>query len=101
MTYKLHTAGMRRQPSISKGVLAKLICTRLTIQGIVHCSVVNERNHSPRWMFNLTVSIEVLVYQSRSGFESISKRGLKFLVGIVGINGPSLFIYSFKELKAR
>ena len=84
MTYKLHTAGMRRQPSISKGVLAKLICTRLTIQGIVHCSVVNEHILCSRWMFNLTISTEPLVYQTSAWMRAFSVPWN--LVGIVGFN---------------
>ena len=38
--------------------LAKLVCTRLAIQGIVHCTVVNKCSFFPRWKFNLTVSIK-------------------------------------------
>ena len=52
MTYKLQTAGMLMQPSTS------VVCTRLAIQGIVHCTVVNKFNINSKWKFNLTVSIK-------------------------------------------
>jgi hypothetical protein len=38
--------------------------TKLSIQSIVHCSVVSEWIHCSRRKFNFTVSVETLVYQN-------------------------------------
>jgi hypothetical protein len=41
----------------------KFIHTKLAIQGIIYCSILDEPKLCPKWMFNLTVSIETLVNQ--------------------------------------
>jgi hypothetical protein len=52
-------------------------------------------------MFNLTVSIVVLVYQKQKGRWEHFQCDLKFLVGIVKINGLRAIYCNKKELKAR
>ena len=55
--------GCLLQPSTRKELWWNSLRTKLSIQGLVHCSVVNECNLCSRRMFNLTVSVESLVYQ--------------------------------------
>jgi hypothetical protein len=38
--------------------------TKLSIQGLVHCAVVVKCSLGSRWMFNLTVSIKIPIYQT-------------------------------------
>jgi hypothetical protein len=55
--------------SLSNLVLGKSLdetysTQKMSIQGLVHCAVVVKCSLDSRWMFNLTVSIETLVYQT-------------------------------------
>jgi len=61
--YGSNHRGCLEQPSTRKELGWNLFHRKLSIQGIVHCLVVSERNPCPRWMFNLTISIETLIYQ--------------------------------------
>ena len=66
----------------------KLVCTRLAIQGIVHCTVVNKCSLSSRWKFNLTVSIKYWYI----------KEGLRaFLVRLEILGGDYLNIKGFLD----
>ena len=88
MTYKLQTVGMLIQPSRA---LVKLVCTRLAIQGIVHCIVVNKCSRCPRWKFNLTISVKYWYINERMRAFLV---WLEFLGGIVGIMGLAHLFYS-------
>ena len=63
----------------------KLVRTKLSIQGLVHCSVVDECNLCSRWIFNLTVSVETLVYQ-RTVDSKLFNMCIRILVEIVRFN---------------
>jgi hypothetical protein len=91
--------GCLLQPSTSKGLEWTSFHTKLSIQGLVHCIVVNEWHSDSRWMFNLTISIETTVYKRVVVLEIIYPNLrdwwglLDYLMGLVQIkwfNSPNV-----------
>jgi hypothetical protein len=73
---------MLLQYSISYELLVKLICMKLSIQGIIHCTVENKCSLSSRWMFNLISLYRNTSTSKQQTFDNILYVILKYLVGI-------------------
>jgi hypothetical protein len=76
------TTGMLLQYSISYELLVKLIYTKLSIQGIVHCIVENKCSLRSKWMFNLISLHRNTGTSKQQIFDIIFYVLLKYLVGI-------------------
>jgi hypothetical protein len=78
--------------------------TKLTIQGIVYYSVVSEWNHCSRRKFNLTVSVETLIYQRVVILEIIYPNPrdwwglLDYLMSLAQINNLIILITLWLEI---
>jgi hypothetical protein len=87
----LQTKGMNFATWYRLRASVKYVRIKLSIQGIVHCSVMDKRNLCPRWIFNLSqVSIKALVNQNSNGNENFKSMPWN-LVGTVGLIGPSAY----------
>ena len=82
MAYMLQRLGWLLAAKYWLWLWVKVICTKLAIQGIVHCSSVA---WSSRWEFNLIVLTETLVYQKIVTNRQISKWAFEISWWIVGI----------------
>ena len=68
MTYKLQYQCMTYKLQYQCRTLVKLIYTRLAIQDIVHCTIVNKCSICPRWKFNLIVSVNWYINEGMRAF---------------------------------